>query len=306
MVQTPGVSVQKSVDKTSLDDPGGTVTYIVAVTNDKSNFGSVTLNQICDNVYGTIATVAGQPACPTGSLDGTATVTSSSCNLPATIALGDTFNCTFTAKMTEQNSPVTDIATANGVGADGKTGFSTQSNSVTVTVNEAASTATITKRMEGTLAGCATVRYGVDIKNTSAADETLTLQKSAGGTPPIIALNDSQFGDVTKVQGNVLGTTCGIASGNYGLGTMASGQSGQLQSTADVLPATILVGGHYICQFDAQFCGGIGSIDTGTGTCSGIQNTDTITPALIGDEGEAVSKTGGSLTVSECFMPSAQ
>jgi hypothetical protein len=51
-VQTPGVSVKKSADKTSLDDPGGTVTYTVAVTNDQSNFGSVTLRQVCDNVYG--------------------------------------------------------------------------------------------------------------------------------------------------------------------------------------------------------------------------------------------------------------
>jgi hypothetical protein len=305
-VQTPGVSVTKSADKTSLDDPGGTVTYTVAVTNNKSNFGSVTLNQVCDSAYGTIAAVTGQTTCPAGipGLDGTATP--ASCKLPATIALGSTFNCTFTANMTEQNSPVTDTATANGVGADGVTGFSAPSNSVTVTVNEAPTTATTTKSFVSTQAGCATVRYSVDIHNSSSADETLKLLASAAGTPPIIALNDSQYGDVTQKQGNVLGTTCGVANNSYGLGTMASGQPGALLSTAGTLPATIAAGADYTCQFDAQFCGAIGSVTKSSGTCNGIQQIDTITPALLDDEGNTFTNTSNQLTVSECFSPDVQ
>jgi hypothetical protein len=305
-VQTPGVSVTKSADKTSLDDPGGTVTYTVAVTNNKSNFGSVTLNQVCDSAYGTIAAVTGQTTCPAGipGLDGTATP--ASCKLPATIALGSTFNCTFTANMTEQNSPVTDTATANGVGADGVTGFSAPSNSVTVTVNEAPTTATTTKSFVSTQAGCATVRYSVDIHNSSSADETLKLLASAAGTPPIIALNDSQYCDVTQKQGHVLGTTCGVAENSYGLGTMASGQPGALLSTAGTLPATIAAGADYTCQFDAQFCGAIGSVTKSSGTCNGIQQIDTITPALLDDEGNTFTNTSNQLTVSECFSPDVQ
>jgi hypothetical protein len=314
-VQTPGVSATKSCSvngganqtSCSMNDPGGTVTYTVAVTNDKSNFGSVTLNKICDNVYGTIATAAGQSACPAGAagLDGTATPVS--CTLPSTIALGGTFNCTFTANATEQNSPVTDTATASGVGADGVTGFFAQSNSVTVTLNEAASTAVTTKSFVSNQAGCTTVRYGVDIKNTSSADETLTLLASnPTANPPVIALSDSQYGDVTKIQGSVLGTTCGVAVGSYGLGTMASGKPGALLSTAGVLPTAIAVGGDYTCQFDAQFCGAFGSITTSNSTCKGLQEKDTLTPALVGDEGEAVTNTSNSLTVSECLTTDVQ
>jgi hypothetical protein len=305
-VQTPGVTVTKSANPTSVNDPGGTVTYSVAVKNDLSGFGSVTLNQICDSAYGTIVTQAGQPACPTGikGLDGTATPLS--CSVPQPIAFGSTYTCTFTANLTEANPSVTDVATANGVGQDGVTGFSNQSNSVTVTLNEAATTATTVKSFVSTQAGCATVRYGVDIHNSSSADETLTLQASSASTPPIIALNDSQYGDVTKVQGKVLGTTCGIKSGNFGLGTMASGQPGALLSTAAVLPATIATGGDYTCQFDAQFCGTLSSVSTSTGTCNGIQQIDTITPALLDDEGGSFTNNSNTLTVSECFNPDVQ
>jgi hypothetical protein len=310
-VQTPGVTVTKSANPTSVDDPGGTVTYSVAVKNDLSGFGSVTLNQICDSAYGTIVTQAGQPACPTGitGLDGTASTASpASCSVPQTIAFGSTYTCTFNVNETEQySSPsVTDVATVSGVGQDGVTPFSGTSNSVTVTFNEAPTTATTVKSFESTQAGCATVRYGVDIHNSSGADETLTLEASAPGAPPVVALNDSQYGDVTKVQGNVLGTTCGIASGAYGLGTMASGKPGALVSTAGTLPATIATGGDYTCQFDAQFCGALSTVTTSTGSCNGIQQKDTITPALVDDESNPFTNVSNTLTVSECFAPDVQ
>jgi hypothetical protein len=298
-VQSPGVTVTKSADPTSVTDPGGTVTYSVAVKNDLSGFGTVTLNQICDSAYGTIATVSGQPACKPGitGLDGTAKPLS--CSLPQQIAFGNTYTCTFTADLTEPNSSpsVTDVATANGVGQDGVTAFSNTSNSVTVTFNEAATTASTVKSFVSTQAGCATVRYGVDIHNSSSADETLTLLASAAGTPPVIALNDSQYGDVTKVQGKVLGTTCGQTAGQ---GTL-NGSAG-----AGALPTTIATGADYKCLFDAQFCGALGSVTTGTGTCNGLQQIDTITPALLDDEGNAFTNSSNTLTVSECFSPDVQ
>jgi hypothetical protein len=297
-VQTPATTVKKScttVNSTglntscSLDDTGspGTVTYTVEVDN-TSNFGNLTLNRVCDNVFGTIAKATGQPDCTPG----TATATPVSCTLPATIPAGGNFQCTFTASQPE-NSTVMDTASANGVGVDGTTPFSGTSNSVTVTSGEAASTATTSKTLVSTTAGCATVRYGVDVHNTSSVDEVLTLS----------ALSDSQYGDITTTGkgsgGSVLGTTCGVANG---LGTLAGTGNG-----AGPLSTTIAVGGHYTCQFDAQFCGALSTITTGPNTtCTGIQATDLVTPTLVGDESETVSNTGGSLTVSECFVPSAQ
>ncbi len=298
-VQSPSTTVKKSCTTAnstglntscSLDDTGspGTVTYTVEVDN-TSNFGNLTLNRVCDNVFGTIAKATGQPDCAPG----TATATPVSCTLPATIAAGGNFQCTFTASQPE-GSIVMDIASANGVGVDG-TPFSGTSNSVTVTSAEAASTATTSKTLVSTTAGCATVRYGVDVHNTSAADEVLTLS----------ALSDSQYGNITTLGkgsgGSVLGTTCGVATGSPGLGSLSGSTGGGTLST------TIAIDGHYTCQFDAQFCGALTTITTGPNTtCTGIQTTDVVTPTLAGDEGEAVSNTGGSLTVSECFVPSAQ
>jgi hypothetical protein len=117
----------------------------------------------------------------------------------------------------------------------------------------------------------------VAVKNTSSADEVLTLS----------ALNDSAFGDLTTVHGSVLGTTCGVANGvGTLLGTAGAGAFNQ----------TLSVGSTYSCQFDAQFCSAVDG-----NTC--ISNTDTVTATLAGDEGESVSESANQLTVKECLTP---
>src|SRR6266498_598160 len=250
IVQTPSISVAKSC--TTADSPGtntscnlfpegGTVTYTVDITN-TSNFGSIVVDQVCDSAYGDIFTVSGfsGPACPAGTV-GTSTGTTCSAQ---TIASGATGSCTFTANQAEELT-VTNTVNVRGHGSVNGTFGPTQSNSVQVVSHEAATTGTITKSFVGNTAGCATVRYGVEVKNTSASgtDETLNLS----------AFNDSAFGSITTVHGTgnnaVLGTTCAVASGSPGLGSL-SGSTG-----AGALPVTIPVnGGTYTCQFDGQFC----------------------------------------------------
>jgi hypothetical protein len=289
-VQSPAITVTKSANPTSLTE-GGIVTYTLTVSN-TSNFGSVTLKQICDSYYGNIATVSGfTPACAAG----TATAAGTSCILPQTIATNGSYQCTFTANQPE-NSIVTDTATANGVGADGTTRFTgTSTPPVTVTAGELPSTATVVKSLAATTAACATVRYNVDVKNTSVGDENLTLWE----------LTDSVFLDITTTHGSgngaVLGTTCGVATSAPGLGTLLSSKG------AGVLPIMMPVGGSdYVCQFDAQFCGGIGPITGAGGPCTGIQNTDTVTATLNGDDGETVTQSPGTLTVNECISGASQ
>jgi hypothetical protein len=176
-----------------------------------------------------------------------------------------------------------------GHGATAGTFAPTTSNSATVTSGEAPSTATITKSLVSTTAGCATVRYGVDVKNTSSADEVLSLS----------ALSDSFYGVITATHGSgdgaVLGTTCGVANG---VGTLAGTGNG-----AGTFPQTLAVNGSdYICQFDAQFCGTLSTINLpGGGNCSGIHNVDSVTATMTGDEGEVVSQNANTLTVDECF-----
>jgi hypothetical protein len=297
---------------------GSTVTYHVAITNTSDN-GGIVIDQICDNRYGNVFTAAGYAgsACPAGTL-GTVASTTCSASTPGDIAMGGTGTCDFTAAQGE-NATVTDTVTVNGHSdlVASSTFGPTSSNTVTVTSSDAPSTATITKGLVSTAAGCATVRYSVDVANTSGADETLTL--SASG------FMDDGYGSITTVHGSVLGTTCGVAAGNPGLGTL----SGTTASAANggALPATIAPSGDYKCQFDAQFCGALGTVpEFGTGTCTagfcsagqpgstvctkdsdcdvtcnGIKHTNTVSGTITGDESEAVTQTDKQFNVSECF-----
>jgi len=303
-VQSPSVTVKKTcntVDNTTAPDfttspptpnsctihpEGGTVTYTVAVTN-TSNFGSIVVDQICDSAYGNIFTDPSfsGPACAAGTVG---SKTGTNCSA-LTVASGATQTCTFTADQAE-NVTVNNIASVKGHGSSAGTFGPTTSNQVTVVSNEAPTTGTITKSFVGNTAGCATVRYGVEVKNTSAAgtDETLSLS----------AFNDSAFGSVTTIHGSgnnaVLGTTCAVATGSPGLGTL-SGSTG-----AGTLPATIPVNnGTYTCQFDGQFCSGLDQ-----NGC--FSHTNTVSATLTGDENEVVSLTPGTLNLKECLSGSVQ
>jgi hypothetical protein len=263
---------------------GGPVTYTVAITN-TSNAGGLTVDQICDSTYGNVFTVSGfaGPACAAGSVG---SITGTTCSA-LDVALGTTKTCTFNADQSAELKTVTDIVSVRGhsdISATATFG-PTQSNSVSVTSTELPSTATVTKGFVGTEAGCATVRYSVDVHNSSGADETEFLS----------ALNDSAYGDITKLSAAgsnpaVLGTTCGVATTSAGLGTL-SGSSG-----AGAFPATIAVGGDYNCQFDGQFCHAVD-----VNTC--ISQVDSASATLKGDETADKTFTvgGNTLTVKECF-----
>jgi len=262
---------------------GSTVTYTVSITNTSAvTNNNVVVDQICDDQYGNVFTVAGftGAACPAGK---TGTITGTTCPPGPIAPNGGVGTCTFTALQGE-NATVTDTVTASGHSSlnTSSTFGPSSSNSVTVTSTDAPSTATTTKGVVGTEAACATVRYSVDVKNTSSADEVLTLS----------ALNDSTYGDITKLgtgtPPTVLGTTCGVATTSTGLGTL-SGSAG-----AGAL-GTIAVGATYSCQFDAQFCSALD-----VNSC--ISETDSVSSTLASDEaGVSVTATKNTLTVKECL-----
>lgn len=266
---------------------GSTVTYTVSITNTSNVSGNnVVIDQICDDQYGNIFTASGfTPACAAGKVG---TASNQTCP-PAPIAPGATGSCTFTVVQPELKT-VTDIANASGHSSINPSSvfLNTKSNSVTVNSSDAPSTATLTKGLAGTIAGCATVRYNVAVHNSSGADEALTLS----------GLGDTAYGtDITKLGSGavntVLGTTCGVATGSPGLGTLL-GSTG-----AGILPTVLAVGGNdYTCQFDAQFCSALDN-----NSC--ISHSNKLTASLAGDESETVTVTGNTLTVKECFSASA-
>ena len=92
--------------------------------------------------------------------------------------------CTFTGMVSgEGGQSFTDKACVKGTDSNGNpvSGCDTAS----VTIQDVTPTAAVTKTVQG--AACAVVRYGVTVENTDAVDP-LTLS----------ALNDDQFGDITK------------------------------------------------------------------------------------------------------------
>jgi hypothetical protein len=285
-VQKPNVTVAKACTtsaspgtNTSCDitPEGGDVTYTVTVTN-ASNFGSVVIDQICDDQYGNIFTAQGFSglACPSGAIGSPNSTTCSALTVGSTPQ-----SCTFTATQAE-NLTVKDIVTVAGHGVNSGTFNNVQSNQVTVVSHEAATTGTIVKSFVANEGACATVRYQVQVSDTSASgtDETLNLS----------GLSDNPFGSITTTHGSgdgaVLGTTCGVANG---LGTLAGTGNG-----AGVLPVTIPVGGSYTCQFDGQFCSGL----DGQGCFS---HTNTVSATTADDENASVTLTPGGLTVKECI-----
>jgi hypothetical protein len=276
---------------------GSKATYFVAIKNTTS-FGAIHIDQICDNVYGTIyddnllnaQNTRVFPVCSAG-----ATLLHGALNVdcpPADIAKDATGTCSFTAPVGE-NANVTDTVTSAGHSSvsTGQTFSGSTSNSVTVTSTDAPSTAKIVKGVDSTTAACATVRYSVDAANTSGFDENLTLN----------TLNDSAYGDVTKCTNlncanssgangslQILGTTCGQPVAG-GLGTLSASPG------AGALPASLPVGGaHYQCKFDAQFCSALAN------GC--ISNTDKVNGTYTADEAaDSVTETANTITVQECL-----
>jgi hypothetical protein len=263
--------------KCDAGNEGSTVTYTVTISN-TTNVGGITIDQICDSAYGQIYPSTG--TCKAGTVGTGTFVSCSTFDIPNP----GSATCTFTAVQLEL-ATVTNVATASGHSDVSPTStWSGQSNSVEVDSEDAPSAATVTKGFVGTEAGCATVRYSVDVKNTSTADEVLTLS----------TLSDTAYGDITKLGGatppTILGTTCGVATTSSGLGTLST------SSGAGVLPASLAVGGpDYQCQFDGQFCSALDN-----GGC--ITQVDSVSGTIVGDEKEGVTETENTLTVQECFI----
>ena len=72
----PGISVTKAAAPTVVPEPGGTVTYTVLVSN--SGDIGLTLNSLVDDRFGDVTSTS-----------------NSTCTTPQTIAVGDSYGCTF-------------------------------------------------------------------------------------------------------------------------------------------------------------------------------------------------------------------
>jgi len=242
----------------------GTATYTVALDNPSVSgaFGDIIVDQICDSAYGQVFPATG--TCKAGSTG--QAITGTTCSA-LDVPLGQFKTCTFSAPSIGELATVQNIATVSGHSAvNPSVTFSTQTNQVTVNSTDAPSTAKVTKSFGSTLAACATVRYNVEVDNTSGADEVETLS----------ALNDNSFGSITSVHDSVLATTCSVSQ-------------------------TIAVGGNYKCTFDAQFCSAVD-----INTCISHTNTVTATLVGDEAGNASFNPASNTLALKECLTATTQ
>lgn len=165
----PALEVVKSAAPAEVDEPGGTVSYTVAIQN-IGNVDAVVVTALVDVAGG------GLPI----SVDGLGT-----CALPQNLNVGDTYVCTFDVNITSQPGSVSDVISATWSSPAG--GGTTDSNQASVTVNDLKAAIDITKTASpGTITtpgGDVTFKLSLD--NTSIAD-TITVD----------TLTDDNFGDL--------------------------------------------------------------------------------------------------------------
>lgn len=253
-VQRVNLQVTKSASPTECSEPGCSVDFTVHVTNPATAI-SVTLSTIVDDpdndpTTSNSTTYQASAQCiktllgPTESTD---------CTFKRTVSgnAGASFTDKACVSGTDSNTP------SNAVGPT--------CNTASVSINDVKPTATLEKTAAGGI--CAVERFDVKVTNTDGVEDL-----------SLTALSDDKFGDITSVQGNVYGTTCGVSAG---IGTL-TGTTG-----AGDLAATIAAnGGTYSCKFDGFICK------------SDLPHSNTVTGTLNDNDGNSIGPTGKATVTS--------
>jgi hypothetical protein len=159
------LQVVKTATPTSVNEPGATVTFDIAVTNtgiDPNN--DVTLNTLSDDIYGDITQVQGD-------------IQSTTCSVTQTITPGGTYTCSFNATVSGNGGDSqTDTVTASGVDDNGNS--ISGSDDATVDILDVLPAISVVKTADPTsvLEGAGqSVTFTVVVDNDSVADPlTLT------------------------------------------------------------------------------------------------------------------------------------
>lgn len=229
LVEHPTISVKKKASPTSVNEPGGDVTYTVTVTNDGSA-ASVTLSTLTEdaNNDGTVDYTYNSTSTPTlASICGT-----------LTLAPGASTDCTFTGSVSgNAGDNIVDKACASGTDSNGGT-VAAVCATATVSIADVKPTASLVKTVVG--ATCAVVKYKVEVENTDLVED-LTLS----------ALTDDTVG------------------GNGDITTTTGKHDALISTDCKVPQTIAKSGGKYSCNFEALVCTDqLPHKDTVTGTLS--------------------------------------
>jgi hypothetical protein len=213
---------------------------------------------LTDDQYGDITQVQGAVTATTCVPDGdTAT-----CEVGGSIAAGAECSCTFTANVPPGDFPgsFTDVVEGCGTNSLSPTPVC-DDDDANVPYADVPQPPTLTKTVGNTQC-VIDATYNVVVTNSSAQDK-LTLS----------ALTDDVYGNITQVQGNVISTTCGQASG------------------AGTLPAEIAASGNYSCSF-------VGRINSCNTTVH-----DTVTGTAKDDDGQEYTPSDDATVVIKVTTP---
>jgi hypothetical protein len=229
-VLPPSPVVTKTPSTATVNEPGGSVTYTVKITNPASAVEAVGVTGLTDDKFGNLN---GQGTCATG----------------AVLAPGASYTCSFT-KTISGNAGFVHTNTATATVKDNELNAATGSGSATVTVLDVLPTIAVDKTaFPGSVPapggpGPGTVTYTVTLKNTSVEPVTVT------------SLVDSAFGDLngqgTCATGAVLAPgqtyTCsfdGVVSGPAGTThtntVTGRAQDDELNTATDTGSATVSI-----------------------------------------------------------------
>jgi uncharacterized repeat protein (TIGR01451 family) len=264
----PTITATKTPDVTTIAEPGGPVTFTVAVTNSSNE--AVTLTSLTDTVGGSTFNVT-QAVAP---------VTATTCGL-VPIAAHATYTCHFTVPVTGSagntgGTVVPDTVHAQAIDNDGSSATADAASSVRITdvkpsleVTKTGSTGTVNEPGGN-------VTFTVTIHNTSVEPLTITsIDDRVGGGPAV---------NVTSIAGNTCGPKIGstLAAGASTTCTFPMSVTGNAGAS---ISDTVTVHGHDDEQNDA------------TGADTATVRVNDVAPSL------QVSKSAGVASVNEPGAP---
>ena len=191
------IVLSKTADPTNLPEPGGQITFTVVVTN-TSPADAVTLDSLADSIH--------------GNLNG-----QGDCAAPQTLAVGETYTCSFTANVTGNAGYVeTDVITARGTDDDGSGVSATADADVFITDALPAIELIKTANPSTVPEPGGVVSFTITISNTSHGDAVnlLTLADSVFGD--LDGQGDCSVPKLIPVGGSYSCTFSGIVRGDEG------------------------------------------------------------------------------------------
>jgi hypothetical protein len=256
----PSIGVVKTASPSTVPEPSGLVSFTVRVNNTSNAQDPVTIDSLTDDVH--------------GDLNGQGT-----CAVPRLIQPSSFYECSFSATVAgNAGDSETDTVTASGQDDDGAAVNGT--DSVTVTVTDAAPTIAVTKTPSTPTVPepSGEVTFTVQVDNTSHAEDPVTID----------TLSDTIYGDLLDLTDE---------------GGTAKPQTG----TTCVLPQVIPPASSYQCTFTATVAGNAGDSETNLVTASGeddeatgvVGSGGTTVTVLDSEPSIVVSKTADPDSVSE-------